>query len=174
MAHGPESAQSSGVRSVPLRYLGWLIASCLLVIFLWSSYPVLLHPRCAPLLVRSGRDVTISLPADCVQTAQVPSDNMTTYFENERNRRGLILKSWVVCQTPSRAPTREFTFTRDSRWLPSYVPDTYQFRRTVIILPYAQPVPEGSSVVAEVCLMPWRRYISQIAGECDGKFSVWK
>jgi hypothetical protein len=50
----------------------------------------------------------------------------------------------------------------------------YQFRRTVIILPYAQPVPKGSSVVAEVCLMPWRKYISQIVGQCNGKFTVWK
>jgi hypothetical protein len=28
--------------------------------------------------------------------------------------------------------------------------------------------------VAEVCLMPWRKYISQIVGQCDGKFTVWK
>lgn len=58
--------------------------------------------------------------------------------------------------------------------MPSYAPRTYQFRRTVIILPYAQSVPKGSTVVAEVCLMPWRRYVSQIAGQCAGKFAAWK
>lgn len=174
MRHGPDSVHSSGVKSVPLRFLGGFIVSCLLIMFLWISYPVLLHPRCTSLLARSGSDVTISLPADCAQEAQVPSDRMTKYFEDERIRRGLIFKNWIVCKTSSQTPTREFTFSQDSRWLPSYIPDTYQFRRTVIVLPYAQPVPEGSSVVAEVCLMPWRKYISQVAGECDGKFSVWK
>jgi len=62
----------------------------------------------------------------------------------------------------------------DDHWLPSYVPGTYEFRRTVIIVPYRQPAPQGSPVIAEICLMPWRRYVSQIIGQCDGKYSVWR
>jgi hypothetical protein len=67
-----------------------------------------------------------------------------------------------------------FDFVRDSRWLPSYVPQTYEFRRTVIILPYSRVTAGPSSVVAMVCLMPMRKYVSLIAGQCDGKFAVWK
>jgi hypothetical protein len=119
-------------------------------------------------------DVTIPLPANCIQTTEAQPDNMVKYLENERNRRGLTFKKWVICKTPSQTATPGFDFERDPRWLPSYFPGTYQFRRTVIILPYALPVPEGSPVVAEVCLMPRRRYLSQIAGQCDGKFAVWK
>jgi hypothetical protein len=62
----------------------------------------------------------------------------------------------------------------DSHWLPSYVPGTYQFRRTVIIVPYAQPTPQRSPVIAEVCLMPWGKYFSQLAGQCNGKYKVWR
>jgi hypothetical protein len=42
----------------------------------------------------------------------------------------------------------------DPRWFPSYVPRTYQFRRTILKSLYAYPVPRGSAVLAEVALMP--------------------
>lgn len=110
----------------------------------------------------------------CFQVTEVPPDNMVKYLENERNRRGLVFKKWITCKTASQTATPSFALEQDPRWLPSYVPGTCQFRRTVVILPHARPVPEGSPVVAEVCLMPRRRYVSEIAGQCDGKFSVWK
>ncbi|MGB9434196.1 MAG: hypothetical protein WBQ89_18270 [Candidatus Acidiferrum sp.] len=157
-----------------LGLLGLLIVSGVLALILLIFFPSLPDPKCVGFLARTESDVVIPLPANCTQTTDVPPDDMVKYLENERSRRGLIFKKWITCKTPNQTPTPGFAFERDPRWLPSYVPRTYQFRRTVIILPYAQPVPEESSVVAEVCLMPWRRYVSQIAGQCDGKFTVWK
>jgi hypothetical protein len=93
------------------------------------------------------------------------------YLDNERNTYGLIPKEWVTC---AEVPAGGFAFMNDPHWLPSYVPGRYQFRRTVIIVPYAQPVPQGSPVVAEISVVPWGKYIRQIAGKCDGKFAVWK
>jgi hypothetical protein len=155
-----------------LGLLGLLVVTGVLALILFIFFPSLPDPKCVGLLARTESDVVIPLPANCTQATDVPPDDMVKYLENERNTRGLIFKKWITCKTPT--PTPGFAFERDPRWLPSYVPRTYQFRRTVIILPYAQPVPEGSSVVAEVCLMPWRKYVSQIAGQCDGKFTVWK
>jgi len=96
---------------------------------------------------------------------------MERYLERERFARNLIFKEWIACRG---VPVAGFTFADDPRWLPSYVPGTFQFRRMVIIVPYARPVPQGSEVVAEVCVMPWRKYLRQIVGEYKGKFSVWK
>jgi hypothetical protein len=157
-----------------LGLLGLLVVAGLLAFILFMFFTSLPDPKCAALLARPESDVHISIPANCIQTTDVPSDDMVKYLENERNTRGLIFKKWITCKTPNQTPTPGFAFERDPRWLPSYVPRAYQFRRTVIILPYAQPVPKGSSVVAEVCFMPWRRYVSQIAGQCAGKFTVWK
>jgi len=157
-----------------LGLLGLLVVAGVLALILFICFPSLPDPKCAALLAHPENDVTIPLPANCIQTTKASADNMVKYLENERNRRGLIFKKWVICKTPSQTATPGFAFERDPRWLPSYVPGTYQFRRTVIILPHALPVPEGSPVVAEVCLMPRRRYVSQIAGQCDGKFAVWK
>jgi hypothetical protein len=154
--------------------LGMLVVAGVLALILFIFFPSLPDPKCTAFLVRPESDADIPLPANCILTTDVPPDDLVKYLKNERNRRGLIFKKWITCKTPNQTPTPGFAFERDPRWLPSYVPGTYQFRRTVIILPYAQPVPEGSSVVAEVCLMPWRKYVSQIAGQCDGKFTVWK
>ena len=95
---------------------------------------------------------------------------MVKYLEKERVGRNLIFKEWIRCEG---VPAGGFAFADDPRWLPSDVPGTYQFRRTVIIVAYARPIPQGSEVVAEVCVMPWRKYLRQIMGECDGKFAVW-
>ena len=62
----------------------------------------------------------------------------------------------------------------DPRWLPSYVPGAYQFRRTIIVVPIGPATPQRSHIVAEVCLMPWRKYLSQVVGVCKGKYAVWK
>jgi hypothetical protein len=156
------------------RFLGWLLIAGALVVILFIVFPHLPDPTCAALLVRSEGDVAIPLPANCVRVSGVPVDNMVKYLEKERNNRRLIFKEWITCKTASQTPASGFAFEEDQRWLPSYIPGTYQFRRTVIILPYGQDIPHGSPVAAEVSLMPWRRYISQIIGQCDGKFSVWK
>jgi hypothetical protein len=99
---------------------------------------------------------------------------MTSYLENERQQRGLIFKTWIICTSSSQMPNLAPNFEHDQRWLPSYRPLAYQYRRRVVILPYAQPIPKGSPVIAEVCLMPRRKYILQFAGQCNGKFAVWK
>jgi len=157
-----------------LGLLVLLVVAGVLALIVFVFFPTLPDPMCAGLLAHPESDVTIPLPANCIQTTDVAIDNMVKYLESERKRRGLIFKQWITCKTRSQTANPGFPFERDQRWLPSYVPGTYQFRRTVVILPDAPPVPQGSPVVAEVCLMPWRRYVSQITGQCDGKFSVWK
>jgi hypothetical protein len=170
-----ESRRPVGRRSLPSRLIVWLLFGSLLILVLWMFFPLWPpDPRCAAMLVLPEEDTAIPLPANCTLNAEAPSDDMVRYLENERKRRGLVFKKWITCKTSSQMPKAVFGFDQDSRWLSSYVPLTYQFRRTIVILPYARPIPEGSAVVAEVCLMPKRRYISQIAGECNGKFAVWK
>jgi hypothetical protein len=160
---------------MPLRLLGSFLVGGVLILILLIFFPLWPpDPRCAALLALPEEDVVIRLPANCTLSADVPADDMVKYLENERKRRGLVFKKWITCKTSSQTPKAVFDFDHDPRWLPSYVPLTYQFRRIVVILPYARPIPEGSPVVAQVCLMPRRRYISQIAGECNGKFAVWK
>jgi len=44
----------------------------------------------------------------------------------------------------------------------------------MVILPYGQSALGESPVAAEVCLIPKQGYASQIAGQCDGKFALWK
>jgi len=96
------------------------------------------------------------------------------YLENARKQRGLVFKAWITCKPSNQTQTTEFAFTHDAHWLPSYVPGAYQFRQTVILSGSAPPTAQESAVAGEVCLMPKRRYVSQIAGQCDGKFAVWK
>lgn len=158
------------------RSVGWVkrflvvcvLAVGVLILFPYSPVP---DPTCASLVARSKEEVDISLPANCARSHNVASDKMVEYLERERKSRGLLFHEWITCK---ELPAGGFAFMNDPHWLPSYVPGTYQFRRTVIIVPYAQPIPRGSPVVAEVCLRPWREYVQQIAGQCDGKFSVWK
>jgi len=157
----------------PLGLVVLLVVAGVLALIVFVFFPTLPDPMCAAILAHPESDVTIPLPSNCIQTADVAIDNMVKYLESERKRRGLIFKQWITCKTPSQTANPSFPFERDPRWLPSYVPGTYQFRRTVVIPAYARPVPQGSPVLADVCLMPLRRYVSQIAGQCDGKFSVW-
>jgi hypothetical protein len=153
---------------------GLLLAGSGLILILWIFYPALLDKQCMALLSLSRGEAAIPLPADCTVVAQVPEDAMVNYLERERKRRGLIFKNWITCKTAEQPMTRDVTFMHDPHWLPSYVPNTYQFRRTVIVLPYGQGIPTGSPVVAQVNLVPWRKYVAQIAGQCSGKFSIWK
>jgi hypothetical protein len=165
-----------GVRPAYLRLFGALfIAGLLLVIIFWSFIsqgPP--DPRCADLLAISDRDVAIPLPPNCVESSEAPPDAMVKYLDSERTQRGLVFKKWIICKSSGAASKPSLDFEQDPRWLPSYRPLTYQFRRTVVILPYGQSALGESPVAAEVCLIPKQRYASQIAGECDGKFAVWK
>jgi hypothetical protein len=159
-----------------LKHLGLLglFVTGVLALILFIFFPPLLDPKCAALLARPESDVVITLPGNCMLTTDAPADQVMKYLENERKRRGLVFKAWISCKPSNQTQTIDFAFTHDPRWLPSYVPGAYQFRQTVILSRYAPPTPQESAVAGEVCLMPQRKYASQIAGQCDGKFSVWK
>jgi hypothetical protein len=154
----------------------WVLAGGICVVLaLWFFFPLWPpDPRCAALVATSGQHVAVPLAPNCVEAETVPEDAMVRYLENERKQRGLIFKSWITCKPSNEMAASAFDFARDPRWLPSYRPLCYQYRRTIVILPYTEPIPQGSPVAAQVCLMPKRRYLAQIAGQCDGKFAVWK
>jgi hypothetical protein len=171
-----DSEQPQVVRSVNLRLLGGLsFAGLLLAIIFWGG---IIHwppdSRCKALLAISDQDVAIPIPANCVESPEVPPDAMVKYLDDERKQRGLVFKTWITCKSSAAASNAAFDFQHDPRWLPSYRPRSYQLRRTVVILPYAQSPTVETPVAAEVCLVPKRKYASQIAGQCDGKFAVWK
>jgi hypothetical protein len=151
-----------------------LLVAAVLVLGIWIFVPAIFDPHCAALLMHSVSEVQISLPEQCTMATDVPADDMVRYLEAERVKGGLVFKAWVVCNVPAEAPKLQFAFEQDSHWLGSYVPGIDQFRRTAIVVPYARPIPSGSRIAAEVCLMPWRKYASQIAGQCHTKFAVWK
>jgi hypothetical protein len=155
----------------PLRLVVAVLALCFLALGVLILFPSLPDPTCTSLLARSVGEVAIHLPANCALVPDAVSDEMVNYLEHERSSRSLVFRKWITC---SVLQTGGFAFMNDPHWLPSYVPGTYQYRRTVIVVPYARSIAQGSPIVGEVCLMPWRKYISQVAGQCDGKFSVWK
>jgi hypothetical protein len=158
-----------------LRIIAGLLVFGLIILALSVFFPALPDLTCAAVLTHSIRDVPIPLPENCVLTRDVPRDNMVEYLAADRIRRNLVHRSWVICESVTSGLGFWHNFESDTRWLPSYVPGTYEFRRTVIIVPhrYSHPIPR-STVVAEVTLLPWSRYLSQIAGQCDGKYSVWR
>jgi len=164
------------VRPAHLRLLGGLFVGALLLgIIFWNFIP---HSPpdfgCADLLAISDNDVAISLPPNCVESSEASSEAMVKYLENERKRRGLVFKNWIICKPPGAASKQVFDFQQDQHWLPSYNPLTYQFRRTIVILPYGESAFGETPIAAEVCLIPKRKYASQIAGQCAGKFALWK
>ena len=166
-----ESSRYSVHGSVRSRLLAWVLIGCVLI-FIASFFVPLWppDPRCATLTLLPEEDAAILLPTNCTQTTEAPVDDVVRYLVKERQQRGLIFKKWIICKPDSAV----INFDHDKRWLATYRPVAYQFRRTLVILPYAQPIPEKSPVVAEVCLMPRRKYLSQIVGQCNGRFAVWK
>jgi hypothetical protein len=160
------------VRAKLLLLLGGLLLIGAALLFLPPGLREI--PSCAALLARSAGDVSIPLPPNCMRKGELPMDEMAKYLDNDRKRRGLDFKEWIICSEVGPTTYAGFAFLHDRHWLPSYVPGTYQYRRTVIIVPYAPPAPKGSPVVTEIGLMPWRRYFFQITGDCNGKYSVWK
>ena len=165
-----DSRQPQVVRSMHLRLLGGLFVAGLLLGC--SQRPP--DSRCAALLAISDQYQAIPLPANCIESCEVPADAVVKYLDNERRQRGLVFKKWITCKSSGTASKPGFDFEHDPRGLPSYRPLSYQLRRTIVILPYGQSVPGETPVAAEVCLIPTRKYASQIVGQCDGKFAVWK
>src|ERR1700681_3547970 len=108
------------------RRLGWLIAGGALVLILLIFFSSAVDPRCAPLLAHSD-EVVVPLPPNCTQTSVRPTGEMTNNLERERNQRDLILKSWIICKPSNSPPEISLLLDQDPRWLPSYVPGTYQF-----------------------------------------------
>jgi len=182
-----EDASSSSQLGIPSRkasrFLRWILVGVVpIAVVLTYYYLSSGDPRCATLLAHLDTDVAIPLPTNCMLTTDAPADELAKSLDDERKRRGLAFRAWISCKPSNQAQPAEFAFTDDPRWLPSYVPGAYQFRQTVIIIgrrppsqsASGQPIPQESAVVAELCLMPLRRYASQISGQCDGKFAVWK
>ena len=132
------------------------------------------EPGCADLINDSNGTTAISLPPGWELRDTVPRDDRVQYLDSERKRRGLLFEKWIVVDGPTGTSPLGLPLEGDPRWLPSYVPRTYQFRRTVVVLPYGPAVLKSSPVEGEVCVMPERKYTSLISGQCDGKFSVWK
>jgi hypothetical protein len=120
------------------------------------------------------RDAPVFLPTDCTLTERAPSGDALGRLVAERSKRGLSHQSWIACASPVGAQEWVRAMEADRRWLPSYVPGTYQWRRTIVVLGGRSQVSVEPQVIAEVCVMPRWRYIRQIRGECDGKFAVWK
>ncbi len=156
------------------RIFALVLAAVVLGALFLVYYRSPVDPRCRDVLAHPDADVLIPLPVNCRLSADAPLDARVERFEAERKRRGLIFNAWIICAPSAGAESIEFAYTRDPHWLPSYVPGTYQFRRTVIISPTGIPSPHKPVVAAEVCLMPRSRYLSLIWGQCEGKFAVWK
>ena len=125
-------SQAADPRAKRLRFLGWSLMG-FIVVAIVSLYFFAVDPRCITLLVHSESAVLISLPPNCMLTEDTPGDEMVKYLENDRKRRGLVFKAWIICKPSNQAQAIDFAFTRDPRWLQSYVPRAYQFSRTVII-----------------------------------------
>lgn len=144
-----------------------------LIVGLFVRFSFVPDPSCASLLLRSAHDVVLHLPESCAQSVAVQTDAVVLSLDKERMRRGLAFKSWIACANvqDDRIQT---SFSDDTRWLPSYIPGAFQFRRTVVIVRHFPGAPQQSRVVAEVCFMPWSKYLKQVAGQCGTKFSVWK
>lgn len=169
---GEDRAPENAKRRRAHRRIVWIPLVSVLVAITVILFRLEYAPECAALLAPG--EAPMLLPANCRERARPAADEWKKYFDSERNKRGLKHQAWISCASISDAQAWVKTIDGDGRWLPSYVPGTYQWRRIVILLPYGTRGSAGSDVIAEVCSVPWTRYIRQISGECNGKFSVWK
>lgn len=110
------------LRPKHLGRLGLVAVTCVLALILFIFFPSLPDPKCIALLAHRESDVIIPLPANCIQTTDVPQDDSVKFLENERKRRGLVFKAWIICKPPNEAEATDFAFIHDPRWLPSYFP----------------------------------------------------
>ncbi|HEY2548881.1 MAG TPA: hypothetical protein VGI46_22590 [Candidatus Acidoferrum sp.] len=165
-----------------IRTIGWFL---LVFAFLGVALFLIWFPferSCISLL--AAGEPPMMLPEECALSEAAPTGQILEKLEAERNRRGLRHQSWIACASPASAQLWLKKIDADPRWLPSYEPGRYEWRRTVIVLgsgPSAtgknSPSPSstaGARVTAEVCLMPTWRYFQLIRGQCDAKFAVWK
>jgi hypothetical protein len=96
------------------RILLWLVASVILGVVFTVYYYVPADPRCKDILDHPDGGVTVPLPLNCTLSADAPNDQKKAQFENERRRRGLVFKAWVVCGPTSQVQSIEFAYTLDS------------------------------------------------------------
>jgi hypothetical protein len=112
----------SDVRPAYLRLLGGLSVTGLLLVIIFGNFfsrwsP---DPRCADLLAISDQDVAIPLPPNCIETSEATPDVLVKYLDNERERRGLVFKKWIICKLSGAASKPALDFQQDQCWLPSY------------------------------------------------------
>jgi hypothetical protein len=163
-----------GVNEKPKRRgpIGWILLLGAILTIAVFPFPPFVERGCSSLLEQ--RDAPMFLPTDCTLTEKAPTGDALGRLEAERRKRGLSHQSWIECASAVGAQEWVRAMEADRRWLPSYVPGTYQWRRTIVVLAGRSANSVGPQVVAEVCGMPRWPYIQQIRGECDGKFAVWK
>jgi len=154
------------------RWRGWIVfaGAILAVTLIVVVFPI--ERSCVSLL--AAGEPPMMLPKDCTLERIPPSEQRFENLEAERLQRGLKREGWIECAPTANARAWLNSLETDRRWLPSYVPGAYEWRRTVIVVGGGPASATGTQVIGEVCLMPWRRYIQLIRGECGGKFAVWK
>ena len=152
--------------------IGWFrLAGAILPITLILVVFLVERP-CVSLL--AAGEPPIMLPKDCALKDKAPTGQSFEHLEAERLQRGLKRQGWIECASSASARAWLSSLETDHRWLPSYVPGTYEWRRTVIVVGGSPSSTAGAQVIAEVCVIPWWRYTQQIRGQCDKKFAVWK
>lgn len=163
-----------GVKEKPKRRgpIGWILLLGALLTIAVLLFPPFVERGCSSLLEQ--REAPMFLPTDCTLTAKASNGDALGRFEAERRKRGLSHQGWIECASAVGAQEWVRAMETDLRWFPSYVPGTYQWRRTIVVLDGRSLNSAGPQVIAEVCVTPRRRYLQQIRGECDGKFAVWK
>jgi hypothetical protein len=151
--------------------IAWILLACAI---LGTGMVYLALPERACWSLMEEGVPPIPLPADCSLADRSPVGASLESFKAERRERGIAHQSWIECNSVAGVKGWPTSLNMDRRWLPSYVAGTYQWRRIVVVLAQVPSAPQGAQVIAEVCRMPWWKYIRQIRGECDGKFAVWK
>jgi len=116
--------------------------------------------------------VEFPVPLDCINVSDAPPPGVLKFMEKRRTLERLSLVSVTTCRTHQSAEAVWKGIDDEHRWLPSYLPGPYQYRRYVAI-PATLNTPNGTLVVVELCKRSRWRYYEQIAGDC-GKFAIWK
>jgi hypothetical protein len=128
---------------------------------------------CGAIILHSFTLERIPLPRNCSLTQSRPDAEREVLSQLEYWTRDLGHRRWIVCQgQPEAAPLNPLA---NGGWMPTYVSGGYQFRRTLIRSAFNRSTPNGGkSLEGAVGLVPWSRYLGQIAGHCNDKFSGWK
>jgi hypothetical protein len=104
----------------------------------------------------------IPLPEGCIQTKEIPPENLMRIIEQQEVFYHLELQKVVVCKTANRLSSDgldlikgAFSEETRKRWLPLYVGCcSYQFRRHVTVV--AAQADENGSLIAEAALVQSR------------------